>query len=168
MDPFWESGTMGGLLDTFWRHFVVLTNFIEMRPESRPYCPRSPATYQGGLQGRPGPGGVGRGMGGRTWGRSRGRCRQTTHSAPCRGYGARFAVCPPLGLGTWHVAGYPVLPTLDTHPVYPTLVLPGTATPAVDMLVPGTNTVCGTAGTCTYGRFWDGLGEPRGVEYSQL
>ena len=59
----------------------------------------------------------------------------------------------------------PVLPTRITHPVYPTLVPPWDRTPPADMLVPGTNTVYRSLGSCTYGRFWDGLGEPRGVEY---
>ena len=31
---------MTGLIDTFWRHFVVSTNFTEICLESRPYGPR--------------------------------------------------------------------------------------------------------------------------------
>ena len=36
LDPFCDIGTMTGLLDIFGRHFVVLTNFLEIEVNSRP------------------------------------------------------------------------------------------------------------------------------------
>ena len=47
-EPRLEMGTMTGLMDTFCRHFVVLTNFTEYGPVSRPYWPG------GGIPGREG------------------------------------------------------------------------------------------------------------------
>ena len=37
MDPVLEIGTMGGLFDTFRRHFVVLTKFLVFEVESRSF-----------------------------------------------------------------------------------------------------------------------------------
>ena len=59
-------------------------------------------------------------------------------------------------VGTWE--GGWVVPLPWYHPPRTT---PGTPPPA-DMLVPGTNTVYGTLGTCTYDRFKGPVGDPRG------
>ena len=52
---------MTGLIDTFGRHFAVLTNFIEYVMESRPYGQEAAflgSQVQGGPGDRPGPAGV--------------------------------------------------------------------------------------------------------------
>ena len=83
---------------------------------------------------------------------------------------------PPAGVGPfpavtgWRVGlsavagwlGVPVLPTRYTHP-FPTRLYPypGPTTPSHTELMHHT-TVPGTTGTCTYGCFWEAVGEPRG------
>ena len=157
---------MGGLFDTFWRHFVILTKFPKNEVKSRPYWP-------GGGYGTPG----------RT-------PRPPTPALLLRASGARFAVwgCSQMGslgvlcsrrvlvpakrapeaptglewVGTsartyrgMVLGGYRYSPP-DTHPVYPpripTLVHPA-STSASPSPVPPTGWV--TTGACTYDRFED-------------
>ena len=87
------------------------------------------------------------------------RCTLTTHSGPCRAYGARFAVkaCSSRAGGWVPGIALPV-PTR----LYPTPVVPSRHARAV-----ASGACAGSArGACTYDRFWDRVGEPRGVEHS--
>ena len=60
-------------------------------------------------------------------------------------------------LSSW--ARYPVLPTRYTLPQYP-LAIP------VCRAVPHVPQCRGVPWACTYGRFWEPVGEPRGMEHS--
>ena len=83
----------------------------------------------------------------------------TTHSSPCRASGARFAVHGLRFPGCWACPG---ITHPGTHPLYPTLVLPRCTAP-LDVAAVG---YWVSLGACTYDRFWQGVGEPRGVEHS--
>ena len=86
----------------------------------------------------------------------------TTHSGPCRAYGARFAVrfAP---RAAW-------LGTGITHPLYP----PGIPQPCTHLGLywRHARVTChgwhgaGVAGACTYDRFESTVGEPRGIEHT--
>ena len=146
---------MRGLFDIFRRHLPVLTKFLRNDGKSRligQEAGKAEARTREGPRGyRPGPAGVGPGCSAH-W-----VSRPHTHPLrPCRGYGARFAgVGPPLA-----VVGFPCW-TLYYHPVYP---------PRIPTLVPyrsRTHPLC-TKLTVQYTvpdtRFWDTVGEPRGIE----
>ena len=56
MDRVLETGTMTGLMDTFRRHFRVLTNFTEYEVKSRPIGPEAGFARGEGLDSEAGPG----------------------------------------------------------------------------------------------------------------
>ena len=101
--------------------------------ESRPFARGDLAPYQGGPAGtdraRP-QGVVGRGLGRTHQTGPQGRLLLTTHSGPCRAYGARFAVRRTLAVVDPGMSVGPVLPTRYTHLAIPTLYPPGTTTPS--------------------------------------
>ena len=72
-----------------------------------------------------------------------------------RGPGSGWALAIPI-LGSWEGAGW-VLPLPSQYPVYPPLV--PTRPARVALPVPGTR---GPLGTCTYDRFQEAIGDPRG------
>ena len=81
---------------------------------------------------------------------------------PCRGGPApcgRWSAGTDLSASRWLGVHTPALPTRCTHPVYPPWYPPG---PSHTELMHHT-TVAGTPRTCTYDRFGDSVGEPRGV-----
>ena len=112
---------MTGLLHTFCRHFVVLTNFMENEVKSRRSDPLAQSPAREGLQAPTGPGGWVGGLG--DPGNGPVRPAFITHPLrPCRAYGTRFAGYGSLLEQLDLVAGYPVLPTRYTHPYTPSPV----------------------------------------------
>ena len=143
-----------------------MTNFTGNDLNSRPFA-RGAAPSQPPAGGRARPQGVvGTGnSGGRTWVRE--GVGPTTPDHPLQPLqGFRGPLRCPVLLGTsarW----------LGSTPVYPPWYPPSHTPPNTH---PGTPHVMaarvhreyGTPGTCTYDRFWDVVGEPRGVEHSPL
>ena len=80
-----------------------------------------------------------------------------THSGPCRAYGARSAGVAQRGRWAGSTPVYPpVIPTRYTHLVH---------TPLPARAVASGACAGSAARACTYGRFGDTVGEPRGVEH---
>ena len=90
------------------------------------------------------------------------RAMMTTHSGPCRAYGARFAVIIPLPEQSVLAGCTRVLPSRYTHPYRtPRPVQACWPSPRCT-----STPVAVTTGTCTYDRFDTPVGEPRGPEYT--
>ena len=153
---------MRGLFDIFRRHFAVLTNFIGNEVNSRPFGRRwaflRVYPREGPRGHRPGP------QGGDipvppTVSRDTRPDPMTTHSHPlqgCPGPASLSWGLPRAVLGSWVV---PVLPTRYTHPAVP---YPVPSVPSHTELMHHT-AVLSTTSTCTYDRFEDTVGEPRGT-----
>ena len=151
---------MTGLIDIFWRHFVFLTNSIEIEVKSRPYWPGGgeQGQVQGeGLQGhRPGPEGG-------TWDCGRALHPDPTHSSPCRASGARSAGSGLRFQAGWVVPGIALpVPTPYTRPWYHTQPVPYPARTPVPVHVRHAGTDCSNT------RFDLGVGEPRVVEHTRI
>ena len=110
---------MTGLFNTFWRHFVVLTNFSVNEVESRPFGRRW--AIQGYIPGRALQGTdrarrVGIYPSRPPSAGSRVQSPVTTHSSPCRASGTRSAVTGDFLARRLGSAWDPVLPTRYTYP----------------------------------------------------
>ena len=146
---------MTGLFDIFGRHFAVLTNFLEIVLNSRligqeAAFPGREGPVQGGTRRVP--------TGPRRGGTGPGRAPEAypTHSRPCAGpSGARFA-----GYASPRAAW---LGTGITPPPYLPGPIPRYTHPVPYPPVTRTTPVTSTTGACTYDRFWDTVGEPRGL-----
>ena len=141
---------MTGLIDTFWRHFLVLTNFIRNEVKSRPYWPG------GGERSGTSEAGPGRPEAWSGWVPELGRALQSVPPtpAPVGASGARFAVRTSAFQGAgWTRYSLP-LPTRYTHPGYPPGTIPHPYTS------PPHHT--GHPSHVLYSTFWDTVGEPRG------
>ena len=84
---------------------------------------------------------------------------QPTHSSPCRASGARSAGWAQRGRWAGSTPRY-------THPVYPPGIPTWYHTPVPHVTAARVHHGHGTPGTCTYDRFGQYVGEPRGVEHS--
>ena len=90
------------------------------------------------------------------------------HSRPLQGLpGPLRWVLLGSSSGSWVLGGWVLHPVYP--PGYPPCIPTSTGTPTTRMswLVHTTHGP-GTPRTCTYGRFWTAVGEPRGVEHSRV
>ena len=141
-----------------------------MRSESRP-LPEEPRPVPGrGPAGAPtGPGGWVRGWADAPGTTRRGRSQPQTPPtpAPARGFRGPLRWVWVCSLAR-ELAGYGT-GTRYYPPGIPTSIPPpGTHPAPTDMHTAADRDQYGTAGTCTYDRFEDHVGEPRGVEHSHV
>ena len=139
-----------------------MTESRRLLPRGQVPPPSRPETGRAGWPDRPGPqGGLRTAYTGPYV-----RCTRTTHSGPLQGPtgpASLYGLAPRAKRAGW------VYPRI-THPVYPPCTHPARTAGPVDQHgrrpARCTMTVDGTTGTCTYDRFEDALGEPRGVEHT--